>query len=151
MAAQSGTPGDESLLPPVRALLRAYAQLERVAARHLDSLGVTPAQFDVLATLGDERGMTCKDLGARSLISRGTLIPVLDRMEARGLIRRCKGTADSRQTIVSLTPEGQALYERTFPPHVAYLRGYLDHLAPEEQAQLVALLGKFEAILLAVH
>lgn len=133
---------DESLLPVFRALYICMRDVERVANRHIESLGLTPSQFDALAVLGDCEGMTCKELGARSLISGGTLTPVLDRLEAKGLVQRCKSEQDSRQTIVSLTPEGQAAYEKSFLPHVRFMRRYSDALTAQEQADLVRLLAK---------
>jgi DNA-binding MarR family transcriptional regulator len=138
-------PQDVSLLPVLRALAKCQQQISRVTLRHMESMGLTPAQFDVLATLGDEPGMTCKQLGEQSLITRGTLIPVLDRLEAKGLVQRSKSEKDSRQTIVSLTPEGQALYEQVFMPHVDYVRPFFDRaLSAEEQQLLVSLLGRVE-------
>lgn len=133
------------MLPVLNALLRCYTKLARLTERHVEELGLTPAQFDVLATLGDTAGMSCKALGDEALITRGTLIPVLDRLEAKGLVSRCKGAADSRQTIVALTPEGQAEYERTFTKHVDFVRPYLDTLDPAEQQDLIRLLGKLTA------
>ena len=66
-------------------------------------------------------------------------------MASRGLVQRTKSEQDSRQTIVSLTPEGQALYEQTFLPHVVHMRGHVDQLSAEDQAQLVTLLHKLAA------
>lgn len=132
-------------MPVLNALIRCFTQVDRVCQRHIEDLGLTPAQFDVLATLGDTAGMTCKTLGDETLITRGTLIPVLDRLEVKGLISRCKGEADSRQTIVRLTPEGQATYERTFQAYLAVVRPYLEALAPQEKADLIRLLGKLGA------
>ena len=138
---------DVSLLPALRAMAECFQAFERVSARHIEAMGLTPSQFDALAVLGDTPGMTCKELGSRALISGGTLTPVLDRMEGKGLTTRSKSEADSRQTIVSLTEAGQALYEATFLPHVKLMRGYLDVLDEAEQTQLVSLLGKLKGAL----
>lgn len=142
MTTPPAVPDDESLLPELRALEGCRAVLTRVTEPHFEAMGLTGAQFDVLATLGDTSGMTNKELGERTLITRGTLTPVLDRMEAKGLVRRCKGATDARQTVVSLTPEGQAAYERTFMPHVQRMRRHLDRLSAPEQAELIRLLDK---------
>ena len=136
---------DVSLVPIFRLLATCSQKAERMMARHLEAEGLTPSQFDVLATLGDTEGMTFKALSQQSLVTGGTLTPVLTRLEAKGLVKRCKGTRDTRQTIVSLTPAGQALYEKTFLPFIDVARRYEDRLTPEEQAQLVGLLTKFEA------
>lgn len=138
-------PPADSALPVLNALLHCVKEVDRVCQRNIEELGITPAQFDVLVTLGDTAGMSCKVLGDEALITRGTLIPVLDRLEAKGLISRCKGESDSRQTIVRLTEEGQSLYERAFKEHVAFVRPYLDRLNPQEQSDLIRLLGKLGA------
>lgn len=138
-------PTPESLVPVFRALLSCSRQAERVAGRHVDSMGLTLPQFDVLAELGDTAGMTVSDLSDRTLITRGTLKPVLDRLEDKGLLRRDRGTRDARQVLVSLTPAGQKVYEETFMPHVAYLRQFFDKLPEERQAALIALLRECEA------
>jgi DNA-binding MarR family transcriptional regulator len=140
-------PDDVSVVPVLRALVRCYRKLERESSRHLERLGVTAAQFDILATLGDTAGMSCKILGERSLTTQGTLHPVLDRLEAKGLVRRQRSTGDQRQVIVSVTPQGQELYERTFLPHVTYLQSFIARLTPAEQQTLAELLEKLEAAL----
>ncbi|HEY9898667.1 MAG TPA: MarR family transcriptional regulator [Pantanalinema sp.] len=133
---------DVSLLPVHRALHACVQQSGRVMTRFVEARGLTSSQFDVLATLGDTAGMTFKELSLRSMVTGGTLTPVLNRMEAKGLVARCKGEQDSRQTLVRLTPEGQALYEETFLPFIDFAQGYLDRLTPDEQTQLSALLDK---------
>jgi DNA-binding MarR family transcriptional regulator len=137
---------DVSLLPELRSLFEAYTQISRVSNRHTESLTLTGAQFDVVATLGDTPGMTCKALGEATLITKGTLKPVLDRLEDRGVLTRTKDTRDSRQTLVALTPAGQQLYEDTFYRHVDYMRGFFDRLAPEKREQLTALLQELRQV-----
>lgn len=145
-SSQPAPPDSESLLPAFRALLACCHQAERVASRHVESMGLTLSQFDVLATLGDTAGMTVSDLSERTLITRGTLKPVLDRLEGKGLLQRCKGTQDARQVLVSLTPAGQKLFERTFMPHVAYMRQFIDRMPEQRQSELIALLQEFEQV-----
>lgn len=133
---------DVSMVPIARALHAVSQHQERLMWRFLEGTDLTPSQFDVLATLGDTEGMTCKELSAQSLITGGTLTPVLNRMEAKGLIKRTKGVQDSRQTIVSLTNEGQALYEQTFLPFVDHMQTYWSKLTGQENEELVRLLNK---------
>ena len=104
-------------LPLLRELVRAYQAFERYSAAHVAQLGLTPAQFDVLATLGNTPGMNPKTLGARTLITKGTLTGVVDRMLAKGLVRRDPDPQDGRGQIVCLTERGQALFEQVFPAH----------------------------------
>ena len=141
---ESSRNANSSHLPVLRALAECQTQIERAGARHIESMGLTPSQFDVLAVLGDMPEMTCKELCRQTLISRGTLTPVLDRLEAKGLVKRTPGDKDCRQTLVSLTPEGQEAYQRTFMPYVDFMRPYFDRLDDDEQKKLIALLRKLK-------
>lgn len=135
----------EPFLRTARALFETYAQITAIDNRHVESLGLTPAQFDVLATLGDTPGMTCKQLGEGTLITKGTLTGVLDRLEAKGLVHRSRGQADSRQVFVSLTPEGEAVFKATFQPHIDFMAQFWNRMPLEHQTQLTALLRELQA------
>ncbi len=112
----------ERYLRTLRALARCYQAFERHSAAHIRSLGLTPSQFDIVATLGDTPGMTFRELGEQTLITKGTLTGVVDRLEARGLVRRVGSATDGRSTLVQLTARGEAAFERAFPTHVAHLK-----------------------------
>lgn len=135
----------EPYMRTFRALIEAYNQVSAVSNRHIESLGLTPAQFDVLATLGDTPGMTCKQLGAGTLITKGTLTGVLDRLEAKGLISRTRGEQDTRQTFIDLTPEGERVFQETFQPHIDFLGTFFAGVPAEHQARLIELLGEVRA------
>jgi DNA-binding MarR family transcriptional regulator len=144
MNAPSLASSDESCLPVFRALIGCCRQVERVAARHVETLGLTHPQFDVLAELGDTAGMTVSELSERTLITRGTLKPVLDRLEERGLLVRCRGERDARQVQVALTAEGQRVFEATFGRHVAFLKQFIDRMPLDRQTHLIDLLQELE-------
>ncbi|MNK88614.1 Transcriptional regulator HosA [compost metagenome] len=135
----------EAFLRTARALFETYACITAIDNRHVESLGLTPAQFDVLATLGDTPGMTCKQLGEGTLITKGTLTGVLDRLESKGLVHRCRGEADSRQVFVSLTPAGEEVFKATFQPHIDYMAQFWDRVPLERQSQLIDLLRELQA------
>lgn len=130
------------MLPVFNALHRCNQRSERLLAAFAEERNLTPSQCDVLFTLGDTNGLPFKELSEQSHVGGGTLTPVLNRMEVKGLVRRCKHPSDCRQIIVRLTPEGQALYEETFLPMVDQVRHRLKSLTPTEQTQLISLLDK---------
>lgn len=102
---------------------------------------LTPSQFDVLVTLGDTRGMTCSELSEQTLVTKGTLTGVLDRLVSKGLVRRDATQKDRRYTKVSLTAKGDALFRKTFTAHVGFLRPFFERaLSPHEVEQACALL-----------
>lgn len=59
--------------------------------------------------------MTCKELGEKTLITKGTLTGVLDRLDKKGLIVRVQGDDDRRQFFVKLTPVGEQTFADIFP------------------------------------
>lgn len=141
----------ESFLKTLRSLAECYQAFETYSGSHVRSLGLTGAQFDIVATLGNTPGMTCRELGEKTLITKGTLTGVLDRLEARGLIRRGPTDADRRQVFVCLTPAGARLFARVFPEHAAHLRKAFTVLAPEELDRTRELLQKLRDALRSAH
>ena len=134
-------PKDDPYLKLIRPLVEAYLAFELTASRHIKSLRLTPSQFDVIATLGDTEGMTCSELSAHTLVTKGTLTGVLDRLVSKGLIRRDAMKRDRRCTKISLTVKGDALFQKTFATHLAFLRPFFERaLSLEEVNQTRALL-----------
>jgi len=91
--------------------------------------------------LGDSPGLTCTELSEATLVTKGTLTGVLDRLEAKHLIRRDAVSGDRRRVKIRLTETGQALFEKVFPAHAAFLRPYFETALTQREAdQLRALL-----------
>jgi MarR family transcriptional regulator, 2-MHQ and catechol-resistance regulon repressor len=109
------------VVPLIRELARCYQAFERVSDANIRRMGLTPPQFDIVVTLGNTAGMSFKELGSRTLITKGTLTGVVDRLEARGLVERMASPDDGRSTLVRLTPEGDKVFREVFEPHLACL------------------------------
>jgi MarR family transcriptional regulator, 2-MHQ and catechol-resistance regulon repressor len=127
-----------SYMPTLRQLIRCTQAFERFSGAHVKTMGLTESQFDVIATLGNTDGMTCKELGERTLITKGTLTGVLDRMEARSLITRRADDADARRTHIALTRKGHILFAEVFPAHLKHLQRAFDRLSSGELSGLYA-------------
>lgn len=109
------------VVPVIRELARCYQAFQRVSDAHIRRTGLTPPQFDIVVTLGNTPGMPFKELGSRTLITKGTLTGVVDRLESRGLVERMRSPEDGRSTLVRLTPEGDRVFREVFEPHLAFL------------------------------
>jgi MarR family transcriptional regulator, 2-MHQ and catechol-resistance regulon repressor len=140
----------ERFLRTVRLLAETYQAFERVSATHVRQLGLTPAQFDVIVTLGNTPGMSCKALGEHTLITKGTLTGVLDRLELRGFVSRIASTADARQIFVRLTPAGEAEFERVFAPHIAHCKMAFADCSVQRLEQFESVLSQLHSRLTAV-
>lgn len=78
----------------------------------LDRLGLTYPQYLVMLVLWEQDGLPVKEIGERLFLDSGTLTPLLKRLQAAGLVKRTRSTADERQVIVALTAQGEALKEK---------------------------------------
>ena len=125
-----------NFLPVLRNLVSAYQAFERYSAPDLRSMGLTMTQFDVIATLGNQPPMTCKELGEKTLVTKGTLTGVLERLESKGILERKLNPEDARSQMIGLTIEGQQLFEKVFPAHLQHLGKAFNQLSPKELAEL---------------
>jgi len=137
-------------IPVLRELARAYQNFESYSAPHIRSLGLTPSQFDIVATLGNTSGMSFKELGEKTLITKGTLTGVVDRLEAKNLARRVASQSDGRSQIVQLTRKGEALFERVFPAHLSHIERAFTGFSQAEMDDMEAMLGRLREALSAV-
>ncbi|ACU37405.1 MarR family winged helix-turn-helix transcriptional regulator [Actinosynnema mirum] len=111
------------------------AQRDFLAAHRLE-----PGEFDVLTTLrraGGERGLTAGAFLTSSLVTAGAITNRLDRMTAKGLIRRTPERKDRRVVRVSLTPAGRDLVDALLTEHAAHCADLLSPLPPQTR-ELVA-------------
>ncbi|EIJ41489.1 transcriptional regulator [Beggiatoa alba B18LD] len=127
----------ERFLDVMRELVFTYQAINSCAAKHIAEFDLTPAQFDIIATLGNTEGMTFKELGEKTLITKGTLTGVVDRLEQKGLVKRVAGTTDRRTLYAILTPEGVTVFEKVFPAHIAYLKQFFEKQSLPEQKVLI--------------
>ena len=123
-------------MPVVRELMECARGFERCSSLHIREFALTPAQFDIIATLGNTDGMTCKELGEKTLITKGTMTGVLDRLEGKGLLVRTPSPDDGRSWITRLTRKGQTLFEEIFPAHMRHLEPLFESMNDNELKNL---------------
>lgn len=138
-------------LRTIRELVRCYQAFEAYSARHIRQLGLTPSQFDIVATLGNTPGMSFRELGERTLITKGTLTGVVDRLVEKKLVRRVACPSDGRSQIVQLTGRGETLFERVFPAHVEHVRGAFTALGDAELEQAEAVFKRLGSLFREAH
>lgn len=139
----------EPYLRSIRLLAECYQAFEQLSASHVRTIGLTPSQFDIITTLGNTPGMSCKELGEKTLITKGTLTGVLSRLEAKGLIRRSTCHEDRRSLTIALTTEGEDLFRQVFPKHISFCKQYFLDYSNEDFAALNQELSKLGTTLKA--
>lgn len=126
----------------------ARAEVEATLARH----GLKLGEFDVLAALrraGPPFRRTPTALARAGLLSSAAMTNRLDRLEARGLVRRRPDPGDRRGSLVELTARGRRLVDRAVEDHVATEHGLLAALGERDRRTLERLTRKVVAALQA--
>jgi MarR family 2-MHQ and catechol resistance regulon transcriptional repressor len=126
---------NDPYLKVLRPLVEAYLAFWRVDSRHIRSMRLTPSQFDVIATLGDTDGLTCSELSSQTLVTKGTLTGVLDRLVRKGLIKRESVAGDKRRTKIRLTEKGTILFRKVFAAHIDFIRPFFERALSQQDTE----------------
>lgn len=111
-----------------RYAIRRFLRFSEQAAR---TEGLTPQQHQLLLTVKGFPGRehaTVSELAHRLQMSQHSVVGLIDRVEAQGLVRREHSTVDRRQVFVSLTADGEEKLRRLTSQHRRELRTVRDAL-----------------------
>jgi DNA-binding MarR family transcriptional regulator len=130
-------------------LLRTTDMLSRGLLLVLKSEDLSSTQYNVLRILrGASDGLPCGEIASRMITRDPDITRLLDRMEKRGLISRCRETKDRRMVMARITPEGLKVLARLDEPVQAAHRKQLGHLGKQKLRDLTELLSLSRAQLL---
>ncbi len=122
-------------------LLRTTDMLSRGLIQVLKSEELSATQYNVLRILrGTPEGLSCGEIASRMITRDPDITRLLDRLERRGLISRCRETTDRRTVMARITQEGLKLLTRLDEPVQATHRKQLGHLGRERLRALTELL-----------
>ena len=122
-------------------LLRTADVLSRRLAHVLKNEDLSSNQYNVLRILrGAPEGLPCGEIGNRMITRDPDITRLLDRLEKRGLISRCRETRDRRMVLTRISAEGLKLLARLDEPVQEAHRGQLGHLGRERLKALTELL-----------
>lgn len=137
---------DDLLMPLAFALLRTHESHQQRADTVMTRHGLSPAEFDVLATLRRSPPpgeLTPSEIQHAMLITSGGLSKVLQQLETRGLITRTTSEADRRSKPVHLSPAAIKLIEQAMSELMTVMSTAVkEKLSEKEIKDLVRLLNK---------
>ncbi len=110
-------------------------------ARHLRQTAdsdLSPTQASVLATVSSAGPLALGELAELERVASPTITKVIALLHDKGLVDKLTDPDDRRFVRVSLTPEGEALLERTRARKTAWLARQLQDLSPEDLERLIA-------------
>ncbi|HEX6903491.1 MAG TPA: MarR family transcriptional regulator [Thermoanaerobaculia bacterium] len=137
------TKGQEVLV----ALLRTADVVRRAVGRVLEPYDITPQQYNVLRILrgAGEQGLPTLEIADRMIEQAPGVTRLLDRLEAKGWVRRQRCPEDRRQVLCWLTPAGLELVTRLDEPVESADAEAVAELSPEDQDHLLRLLDAVRA------
>src|SRR4051812_38915541 len=121
---------------------RAQVAVFQHFAESFKTLDLTPGQLGALVLIQANSGLSQSALGAALGVDRSTVVPLIDRLEARGLVVRAPSPKDRRSHALQLSPAGSDVLrqaEATVKAHEAVIAG---RLSEAERRTLLALLSR---------
>ena len=124
-------------------LMRTADLLSRPVAQLLKAEDLSSTQYNVLRILrGAPEGLACGEIGNRMITRDPDITRLLDRLEKRGLVSRCRETKDRRMVLTRITDKGLELLARLDEPVQEAHRAQLGHLGREGLQALVDLVRR---------
>jgi DNA-binding MarR family transcriptional regulator len=108
----------------------------------LKSEDLSPTQYNVLRILrGAPGGLTCGEIASRMITRDPDVTRLVDRLERRKLVSRCRETEDRRVVMTRISPDGLELLGRLDEPVRGTHRKLLGHLGQPRLRELARLLA----------
>ena len=133
-----------ALVSRVKVEMLAVLDRELSQDKRLASLEMSAAQYIIIANLASGPGepKSAADLCKVISYDAGAMTRMLDRLEAKGLIRRTRSSQDRRLMNLELTEEGRAAYPRMREISMAIANQFLRGFTKSEARQLEGFLNR---------
>jgi DNA-binding MarR family transcriptional regulator len=125
-------------------MMRVSSKMERLSSEHIRILGMTSAQFDVLAQLSTHEGISQQALSEILFVTKGNVCGLIGRMEQRDLVERRPDPDDRRANLLFLTEKGKALAQRVMPEQERFIAEQMSALSQDEEATFRTLLRQLD-------
>ena len=96
--------------------------------------GIGIPEWRVLVTLGQYRTMTAKQIGAHTHMHKTKVSRAVAQLEERKLLARRANRADLRESFLSLSAAGRAIYEDLAPSALEFAARLVEVLDPADRA-----------------
>ena len=111
-------------------------------AAAMGELDMSPGLFGMLVIIEANPGLKQTELANAARLDRSSLVPALDKLEARGLVARRASVEDRRVNGISLTAAGTALLKKLKQRVARHEKRLVSNLTAGERETLVALLQR---------
>ena len=121
-----------------RASAAVARNVEADVARH----DLTPMEFGILEVLHHKGPLLLGEIQRKVLVTSGGITYLVDRLVAKGLVKREDCPNDRRARYAVLTAEGSALITQIFPAHARLIARSLAGLTRREQVEATELIRR---------
>jgi DNA-binding MarR family transcriptional regulator len=119
---------------PYRLHVLASLVSQALSRIYVERYGLGVPEWRVLVTLGQFGVMTGKAVGAHSHMHKTKVSRAVAELEQRKLVARRANRADLRESFLSLTPAGRAIYEELAPGALDFARRLAEVIDPADRA-----------------
>ena len=109
----------------------------------LAPLDIRPVQYSILTVIKENPGLSQMALSQVLGIVRSGVVPLLDGLESRGLLKRTAHASDRRSHALRLTAEGSALLDRADALVQQHEDRLIQKVGPRGHKQLIEILKVF--------
>lgn len=135
---------DEELLVALRQIIRAIDLRSKQLSKEI---GLTGPQLLVIQEVGKLPGAMVRDIANHINLSAATVTSILDRLEAKTLVKRVRSSEDKRRVGVYLTDEGFDALDKAPKHFQERFTEQFSNLAEWEQSQMVATMQRLASMM----
>ena len=121
-----------------------FKVIKHAAVGFFGEEGITEAQLQALELLVSNGPMLMRKISDAMSVTPANVTGIVDRLEEKKLVLRTSGEGDRRATIIEITPEGKALYEKVGKKKGEMVKKSLATFTKDEKITLIRLLEKFQ-------
>lgn len=123
-------------------LARCSSAVHELARKSAARFGVSASEFGVLEALYHLGALPLSAIAHKVLLSGGSITYTVDKLEARGLVRRKHSKQDRRVILADLTNRGKDLMVQHFPKHAQEISNAMAVLSQDEQSAATDMLKR---------
>jgi len=121
-------------------LWKAFRSMEAHAHRHINCLGLGLSDFGILEVLLHKGPLNVQELGAKVMLTSGSMTAALNRLEKHGLVARVEDENDRRVRVVQLTKSGEVFIREAFEDHKRAMEVAVGGVTKKDREVLIDLL-----------
>jgi len=135
------SPEQEAMLGIRMVAARILAPWERFLKSEAD---LSSSQYNVLRILrgSHPKALTAGEIGERTIARDPDITRLVDKLDARGLVKRTRSEEDRRVVEVEITRKGLDLLHKLEPHSARMPQALIGHVAPQKLRQLSKLLAE---------